>query len=120
MFAYRSSFFRRATIGEEYPTTFLDGELGRTLILILQSENGTRDIPDGAEKSAVTLILQNSSNLINNGQFIETVRTYWTVSSGSATPVLVKHSQPATRSMNSGFGISEPNAIMASLAACGL
>jgi hypothetical protein len=27
IFAYRSSSFRRATIGDEYPTTFLEGEL---------------------------------------------------------------------------------------------
>jgi hypothetical protein len=29
MFAYRSKIFRRATIGDEYPATFLDGELAR-------------------------------------------------------------------------------------------
>lgn len=27
MLAYRSSFLRRATIGDEYPTTLLEGEL---------------------------------------------------------------------------------------------
>ena len=30
MFAYRSNFLRRATIGDEYPTTLLEGELDDT------------------------------------------------------------------------------------------
>jgi hypothetical protein len=37
MFAYRSSFFRSATIGEEYPVTFLEGELTAPNIAALQS-----------------------------------------------------------------------------------
>jgi len=109
---------RRATIGEEYPTTFLDGELQTRFKL--KFDHGIRDPPDGAKKSAVTFILQYPDILISNKQFTRILMPYWTVSSGSATPVLVKHSHPAMRSMNSGFGISEPNAIMASFAACTL
>ena len=40
-----------------------------------------------------------------------------TVSSGRATPTRVKVSHPAERLMNSGLGISEPNASIAALAA---
>ncbi len=44
-------------------------------------------------------------------------RTHSTVSSGNATPVFVKVSQPADRSMNSGLGMSEPRASIARRAA---
>lgn len=43
--------------------------------------------------------------------------THSTVSCGKATPVRVKVSNPATRSMNSGLGMSDPRASIACLAA---
>ena len=43
--------------------------------------------------------------------------TYSTVSSGSAVPLFVKCSKPAKRSINSGLGMSDPSAVIATLAA---
>jgi hypothetical protein len=37
MLAYKSSFLRNATMGEEYPVTFLDGELTAPNIAALHS-----------------------------------------------------------------------------------
>jgi len=39
-----------------------------------------------------------------------------TVSSGKASPCFVKYSKPASKSMNSGVGIEDPKANIASLA----
>jgi hypothetical protein len=50
--------------------------------------------------------------------FIFGEATHTTVSSGSATPVLVNVSHPACRLINSGFGMSDPKASIAVFAAC--
>jgi len=56
MLAYKSSFLRRATIGDEYPTTLLDGELQRVVISPAFLEVVCY-APDRSKKGAIAFLL---------------------------------------------------------------
>lgn len=99
MLAYRSSSFLRATMGEEYPATFLDGEL-------------FHDMRCSSTKDTATYLTEPKS--AQSHSFFKML----TVSSGKAVPLFVKCSKPAKSSMNSGLGTSDPTANMAACAAC--
>lgn len=59
--AYRSSFLRRATIGEEYPVIFLDGELLEISRCYLITRDGL-NIPNRPEQGAITFLEDSGQN----------------------------------------------------------
>lgn len=104
-------------MGDEYPTTFREGEL--KIYVRLRLNKKIAEIPDRSEKSTVAFFLKSPGNeLISYG--IVSVRRFTdsTVSGGRAVPVRVKVSNPAAKSMNLGEGMSDPTASIAVLAAC--
>lgn len=76
------------------------------------------DLPHRSKKRAIAFVSQRPTIGVNVMYYILQEATHLTVSSGSATPVLVNVSHPASRLMNSGFGMSDPSASIAAFAAC--
>src|SRR6202021_1090685 len=60
MLAYKSRIFRSATMGDEYPTTFFDGELKTQtdIELPICTQHLATHLPYCAKKGAITFLFQ--------------------------------------------------------------